>query len=351
MSKIYIVTGALGHLGSTIFRILKKHGCNVRGLDLAGNDTAAEHGIDPSLIYRGDICDYDSLKEIFTFGPEDEAIVFHSAGIISIDGSSGDKMRFVNVYGTKNIIRKCLECKVKRMVYVSSVHAIPEAAGGAQISEVSSFDPDLVEGMYAKTKAEATQCVMDAIKEGLDAVIVQPSGIIGPNDTGNSHTNQIISEYLNGKLTACVKGGYDFVDVRDVALATINAAIRGRRGECYILSNRHVEIIEILDELKKISGRRRAGILPYWFAEAAVPLAELYYKLCRKPPLFTKYSLFTLRANSNFNNSKARKELGFRPRSIKATIHDTVASLLKSGRIKKDRRLISAKLKAAGSVC
>ena len=83
--------------------------------------------------------------------------------------------------------------------------------------------------------------------QGLDAVIVHPSGILGPGDFGQGHLTQMIADYLNGRLVACVKGGYDFVDVRDVADGVIAAAEKGRAGECYILSNRHYEVRELLD--------------------------------------------------------------------------------------------------------
>ena len=111
----------------------------------------------------------------------------------------------------------CLKYHVKRLVYVSSVHAIPERPKDEVISEINQFDPRDVVGLYAMTKSKATQIVLGGVLLGLDAVVVHPSGIIGPNDYGHGYCTQLVMDYLDGRLTAGVNGGYDFVDVRDVA--------------------------------------------------------------------------------------------------------------------------------------
>lgn len=149
---------------------------------------------------------------------------------------------------------------MKRLVYVSSVHAIPEQEKLQVLEEVQNFSPEAVIGGYAKTKAEATQLVLEAVREGLDAVVVQPSGILGPYDSSHNHLVQMIADYLHGKLPACVRGGYDFVDVRDVADGCLAAAEKGKRGECYILSNRHYEVKDVLSMVRSSNGGRK---LPY----------------------------------------------------------------------------------------
>ena len=118
--------------------------------------------------------------------------------------------------GTKNIVNKVLEINAK-LIYVSSVHSITEKPNNETITEITNIDSEKVVGLYAKTKAEAAKYVIDAIKnKNLNACIIHPSGIIGPNDYGNSHLTQLIKEVATGKLFACVKGGYNFVDVRDI---------------------------------------------------------------------------------------------------------------------------------------
>ena len=274
--------------------------------------------------YFGDVTNPETLRPLFenTFGSE--VYVIHTAGIISIENNVSEKLRQVNVGGTKNIVDLCKEYKVKRLVYVSSVHAIPEGEKSETLTEISHFSPDEVIGGYAKTKAEATQIVLDAAKEGLNAVVVHPSGILGPYDNSGNHLVQLVKDYIKGKLPACVKGGYDFVDVRDVAAGCLLAAEKGRQGECYILSNRHYEIKDILALAKTIGGGKRIPVLPMWMAKMAEPFLRKAAEIRKRRPLYTKYSLHTLTANDKFSHEKATKELGYHPRDIKTTIADTL---------------------------
>ena len=155
MNKRYIVTGACGHLGNTIVRRLVAAGQEVRGLVLPEESAEALTGV-PVQLYRGDVCDTESLTPLFKNEPEAEQIVIHTAGIVTIASKHSEKVRRVNVEGTANIIQMCLEHGVRRLVHVSSVHAIPEKTAGGTICEVAHFSPDDVVGLYAKTKAEAT---------------------------------------------------------------------------------------------------------------------------------------------------------------------------------------------------
>ena len=204
------------------------------------------------------------------------------------------------------------------------------------ITEITNFDSGKVVGLYAKTKAEAAKYVIDAIKnKNLNACIIHPSGIIGPNDYGNSHLTQLVKEVANGKLFACVKGGYDFVDVRDVADGIISACDKNNRGECYILSNKYITIKELTDFVCDLEEKKRIKIvLPLWLAELVAPICELYYNIKKQTPLFTKYSLYTLSSNSNFSNEKAKKELEYKNRNMKDTIKDTIKWLKKMNYIK-----------------
>ena len=275
------------------------------------------------------------MTSFFSHNPDTQLIVIHTAAIVSISSKVDKKVVDVNVNGTKNIVELCLRHKVKKLVHTSSVHAIPEKSHGETITEVSEFDPKSVHGLYAKTKAAASQIVLNAVKQGLNASIVHPSGIIGPGDYGRTHLTQLVISYLNGTLTACVNGGYDFVDVRDVADGIISCVENGRAGECYILSNQFYTIQEVLDDLHEITGKRRLkSVLPLWFAKLTAPLAEVWYKMLRQPPLYTSYSLYTLESNGNFSHEKATQELGYHPRSMKDTLTDMAYWLESYNRIK-----------------
>ena len=328
MDKLYIITGANGHLGSTIIRLLKKCNHKVRGL-LLPSENQRDNG---NITYvKGDVRDRESLFSLFADSKEMETIVIHTAGIVDISGEVTENMYNVNVNGTKNIIDLCLENKVKRLVYVSSVHAIPEKSKINVLNEVDSFSAEEVNGGYAKTKAEATKLVLDSIKNGLDAVVVHPSGILGPYDSSGNHLVQMVSDYVRGRLPACVNGGYDFVDVRDVAYGCLAAAEKGKKGNCYILSNRHYEVKEILNMVRTVQGGRRLPVLPIWMAKAAAPLLGAYAKLKKERPLYTKYSLYTLKSNDKFSHDKATSELNYHPRDLYETIRDTVLWIKRKG--------------------
>ena len=341
MKRLYLVTGAYGHLGHTICNQLLDRGEEVRGLALPSDSIPApvRRGLE---IYKGDVCDPASLETFFHVEDPCEVVVIHTAGIVSIASKFNQKVFDVNVIGTKNIVDMCQKTGVKRLVHVSSVHAIPEKAKGETVTEVSRFDYRKVEGLYAQTKAKATQIVLNAAAKGLDTVVVHPSGILGPGDYGHGHLTQLVSDYLNGRLTACVKGGYDFVDVRDVAAGILAAVDKGRTGECYILSNRFYSVLELLNTLHEVTGRKKIKtVLPLWFAKGTAPLAETYYKLLKQPPLYTRYSLYTLTSNGHFSHEKAERELGYTTRDMQETLRDTAAFLISQGRIRHPGRLSS----------
>ena len=324
MKRVYIITGAAGHLASTIIKYLRDADCQIRGLILP-----SEQGKDDRQItyYKGDITKMESLEEIFSGLEGAEVIVLHTAGIISIGEEITPLLYNVNVNGTKNVIEQCMRHHVKRLVYVSSVHAIPETDEKATISEAARFSKDTVTGAYAATKAEATEAVLDAVKNGLDAVVVHPSGIIGPYDSGSNHLVQLISMCISGKLPAGVTGGYDFVDVRDVAKGCLEAAEHGAKGNCYILSNRYFTVKELLECVRKTAGGRKKPCLPIGLARAFVPVFEWIAKVTHTRPLYTRYSLYTISSNGHFTHDKATAELGYHPRDMQATVADTISWL------------------------
>lgn len=334
LKRIYIVTGANGFLGNNVVRrLLQEEQNEVRALVLPDDELNSLNGLN-CKIYYGDVTNKETLKEIFTINEKAEVYVIHCAAIVSIKSKHDSKMYEVNFGGTKNIIDNVLKINAK-LVYVSSVHAIEEKENNEVITETTDFNPDNVEGMYAKTKAETAKYFFEMIKnKNLNACIVHPSGIIGPNDFGHTHLTQLIIDFANGKLTACVKGGYDFVDVRDVADGIAKACYKVKKGEAYILSNKYVEIKQLLDIISEVNNTKKIKtILPIWFAKLTAPLSELYYAILRQPPLYTRYSLYTLTSNSNFSNEKAKKELGYTNRELKETIFDTIKWLKENGRI------------------
>ncbi len=334
MNRAYVVTGAAGHLGVTIVKDLERKNCKIYAFVLYNDDLSILEKTS-ATIFKGDIRDTASLENMFSSILEEEIYVIHAAGIVSIS-SKVDKLLYdVNVNGTKNMIDLCKKYNVKRFIYVSSVHAIEEKPKGHTISEVCDFSPLKVVGAYAKTKAEATKYVLDSLKDGLDVVIVHPSGIIGPNDFNRSHTNQMIKDFLNRKLFAYIDGGYDFVDVRDVSYGIISACDNGIRGECYILSGSYISVKNLLLNLHTISKVGKVKFkIPMWLIKIIVPFLEIYYKILKQPPLFTSYSLYTLKSNAMFSHEKATKQLQYFPRNLNDTLKDTIKWLIDNNLVK-----------------
>lgn len=321
-NRIYVITGANGHLGGTIVRMLRRGEDEVRGFVLTGSRVQDRDNV---TYYQGDVRNKETLRPLFEHTDGREIVVIHTAGMIDISEKVSPRVYDVNVQGTKNVVSLCEEYRVKRLVYVSSVHAIPEGEKGCVLEETYDFSPDKVHGGYAKTKAEATAAVLAAVREqGLDAVVVHPSGIIGPYDDEGNHLVQLIGDYIKKRLPACVRGGYDFVDVRDVAKGCLSAVDHGRKGNCYILSNRHYEVKDVLDMTRHVCGGRKLPVLPMWMAKAGAPILEGVAKVRKERPLYTKYSLYTLTSNDRFSHDKATMELGYRPRDLRMTVADTV---------------------------
>ena len=240
----YIVTGATGFLGGAVVRELISRGRSVTALALP-EDPLLPLLPEGAFVRFGDVTDRASL--IPAFEGAEGCRVIHCAGMVSVAAGQGEALGRINVQGTENIAGLCLvEYGAKRLVYVSSVHAIPERPMGEVITEECRVSPELVHGAYAKSKAAANKKVLLAAEKGLDAGIVYPSGIIGPGDRGMGSMTVMLRSFLRGRLPAGVCGGYDFVDVRDAATGAVSCADSGRPGEGYILSGRYASIKELL---------------------------------------------------------------------------------------------------------
>ena len=324
-----VITGATGHVGNVLVKKLVSLNRKVRVLienntdDSVLNNLAIEKSI-------GNLLDPDSLEKAF----KNAETVYHLAGKISLIPSENDIVQKVNYNGTINVIEACKKCSVKKLVYMSSVHALKEPPEGFTIDESYPFDPDNNRGQYDKSKAMASVKVLQSITKDFKAVVVCPSGIIGPYDSLISFMGKTIIDFINGKIKFLIDGAYDFVDVRDVVDGTIRAADIGIAGEKYILSGQRITVTEIMEILSALSRFKIPKLkIPGWIANAASALATGYYELFKIKPVFTKYSFNTLQRNSMFSHVKASMELGYTPRLIKESIFDSVIWFRKMGLI------------------
>jgi dihydroflavonol-4-reductase len=314
-----LVTGATGHIGNVLVRKLLERGEKVRALILPGESRTPLRGLNVEAV-EGDVLDASSLFKAF----QGVRGVFHLAGIISIMPGSNPIVRKVNVEGTRNIIQAAKQMRVRKLVYTSSIHAIQRVADGT-IDERLPFDPNNPYGEYDRSKAEATLEVQKAAQAGLEAVIVCPTGVIGPYDFRGSMMGEVIRSAAQRKPTLYVDGAYDFVDVRDVASGMIAAFEKGRRGESYILSGQKISVRYLLETVREITGRHFFQMkIPFDLAKFAARFTPWYYRKSNATPRFTPYSLEVLQSNCNISHAKATRELGYRPRTLYETIADTV---------------------------
>ncbi|NLT16667.1 MAG: NAD-dependent epimerase/dehydratase family protein [Clostridiales bacterium] len=333
-NETYLLTGAAGLLGGNILIQLIAKGARVRALVLPG-DPARENMPREAEIIEGDLLDGAALDRFFSLPGGGEIIVIHAASIVTLDPRPNEKVRAVNVDGTRNIVERCLRHKVKKLVYVSSTGAIPELPHGQTIREAESHDPGRVIGYYAKTKAMATDLVLRAAREhGLDASVVYPSGIFGPNDYGFGLVTSCLKMVAEGKLRVSIGGTFNSVDARDLASGIIACASRGRKGEGYIMASRRYTFGQLMDAVCGQAGvKKPLFTVPLWLVRPFAGVGTLYGKLAGQPAWFSRYTVYNLMRNNDFCAEKAEKELGFRCRPLNESVADTIRWLREIGRI------------------
>ena len=323
----YLVTGATGFLGRAVAEELVRRKAQVHALVLH-DDPYTDLLPKEVRTVIGDVCDKSSLSDFFA-DADSRTCVIHCAGIVSVASRPGPRLYQVDVGGTWKVLRQCMEHDVGKMVYVSSVHAIPERPKGCIITEDCEFSPGLVDGDYAKSKAAATELVFDAAERGLNASIVFPSGIIGPGDLQGGSFTSMAKSFLSGKLPFAVRGGYDFVDVRDVAKGILACSESGEPGKGYILSGCYVTIRRMLQLVGKAAKLKYRSIcLPLGLARLAAPYYERRSLRERKPLFFTPYSVSVLASNGQFSHAAASERFAYQPRPIEETLGDMTAWLL-----------------------
>ena len=345
MGRVYLLTGAAGFLGNNIAKQLLEKGCKVRGLVLEG-DKAEQYIPRGVEIVHGDLLDVKSLEQFFDV-EEEEIICIHCASIVYLKEEPNDFVKRVNVDGTKNIIDFCLRKNVKKMVYVSSTGTVSELPHGIKMKEPKRFDLDKIVGYYGKTKAMATELVMNAVQnQGLPATIVYPTGICGPNDYAHGPVSTFIIQYCTGETKMGVPGSFNSVDVRDLAAGTIACVEKGGIGEGYILGNDVVSMRQMFQYISQAGNVKLVKtVLPMAVTKLIVKGGILLGKVTHKDPLFTELMMYNLVRNNDYDSSKARKELGYSTRPFSETIYDEVKWLNEEGMIQVDMAPVQSKAK------
>jgi dihydroflavonol-4-reductase len=321
------ITGATGHVGSNLVRQLLERGDTVRALT-RNPDPAELHGL-PIEKVAGDVSSGQGLPELLD-GAE---LVFHLAAQISIVGPMNGLVHRVNVEGARNVAAAAREAGVRRMVHCCSVHVFEPEPFHEPTSESRRRVQRGMAPAYDVSKAEGESAVREAIANGLDAVIVHPSGVMGPFDFKPSRMGHVLLKLYRRRLPALLAGGFDWVDARDVSAGMLAAAERGRTGESYLLTGHYRTVAQIADVAQGITDVPRPRLVcPKWVADIGAPFMDLAAWAMRGgEPLYTSESLMPLMLRMAYDRSKSERELGYVARPFEETVRDAYAWMLARG--------------------
>jgi nucleoside-diphosphate-sugar epimerase len=315
-SKCALVTGASGHLGANLVRHLLERGYAVRAL--VHRDRRALEGLGVELA-EGDVTDAASIGRAVT-GVD---LVFHCAAKIQLHGRDLGTLRNINIGGTANLITACRAAGVARLIHVSSIEALDPHPVTAQVDESRGLATGGLMA-YAATKIEAECLIRAEIERGMDAVILYPTAMIGPYDFRPSHAGRFLLDLARGALPALVTGGFDWVDVRDVATSAVRAAEIADPGGRFLLSGRWASAAEIGDLVCAHTGARSRLVMPRAFAWIGLPFIALWSALSGTEPLFTRGSLSALAHYREVSHAHAAEVLGHAPRDLRQTLTDSI---------------------------
>jgi dihydroflavonol-4-reductase len=287
---------------------------------LIHEDRRAIEGLDVEIAY-GDVRDPRSLRRAF----DGARVVYHAAVYISLLWGEWPECEAINVRGTRNVIQASLECGVRRVVHFSSIHALQQEPLDVPVDESRPLVVDSSCPPYDRSKAAAEREVREGIERGLDAIVVNPTAILGPHDYRPSHFGQVLLSLGRGRFPALVEGGFDWVDVRDVVEGALRAEEKAPTGASYLLSGHWVSLCEIAALIEEIVGVRPPRIVcPLGLARFGAPFITALFQLVGKRPLFTSVSLQAVCGNHSISHERATKDLAYHPRPFRESLVDTL---------------------------
>ena len=323
-----VVTGAGGFLGSVLVRELVARGRSVRAI-IRSNAKALEE-LDIEIV-AADIRDSSSIDRALA-GAES---VFHLASVISLSGDRSGSVTATNIDGARNVAEAALKNGVKRFIHCSSIHVFDLKDHGKTINEntirVTTDSP-----VYDRTKYAGEIAVRNLIKMGLPAVVIHPTGVIGPGDHRPSRMGQVLIDLSSKKLPALISGGFNWVDVRDVCVGALAAEEFGRIGESYILSGQWHSTRQLATFGEEITGTPPPNFdLPMWLAQGIAPIGSLLGNITSNEYRLNSDTVSALKAARKISSAKAETELGFKSRPIRNSVHDAYKWFEKFGLLKK----------------
>ncbi len=324
-----LVTGATGFVGANIVQALNLAGWRVRVLHRRTSSLAALGGLAYAPVL-GDVLEPASLISAM----QGCDVVFHAAGVVANYWGQNVELTYrINVDGTRNVVDAALAAGVSRLVHTSSQAALGFAEDDTPIDETHQFNLPPQVYPYGHSKHLAEQVVQDAVRQGLHAVIVNPSVVIGPRDVTLANS-QLILEVARGRVPFIPPGGINVVDSLELAQGHLQAMERGRPGERYLLAGHNISNIELTNMIGAVLVvRPPRGALP---RRLIGPLAAALDSANRLSPRPLPLSGEVLRMGSRFfyaDNRKAVHELGFSISPVRQTIERAVQWLRTQGEL------------------
>jgi dihydroflavonol-4-reductase len=303
------VTGATGFVGSHVAAVLSELGADLR---LLVRSTSVMRNIEKLHAERavGDLCEPASLEKAMA-GCD---VVFHVAADYRLWIRDPDHMYRSNVEGTRALLEAARKNRVRRVVYTSSVATMGFTSSNQAADEESPVSLDKMIGHYKRSKFLAEQIAMEAGRNGMDVVVVNPTTPVGEQDIKPTPTGRIIVDFLKKKFPAYVDTGLNLVDVDECARGHVAALEKGRSGQRYILGGENLTLKQILDKLAAITGLPSPKLrVPYVLALATGVVDELVTGHLRgQEPRATIDAVRMGRKKMFVSSAKAESELGWR---------------------------------------
>lgn len=311
------VTGAAGFLGTNLLHQLVERGHEVTAIDRVRPSGAT----DPSVTWvSGDVLDPASMRSALA-GAE---VVYHLVAVITL-AHRNDLAWRVNTEGVRVVAEAALAVGARRMVHASSIHAFDQYSCGGRIDENAPRSVDPALPVYDRSKFQGEVELRAVVDRGLDAVICNPTGVYGPVDHSDSRINTTLWDAARGRVPVMIGGGFDLVDVRDVATGLILAGERGRTGENYLLSGAMVTMLEVTQLAARVNGKRGPRFaIPAKVISGALPVLEPIGKMLGSDRV-SRAAMGALLSAPEIDGTKARTELGYLPRPTEETVRDLVA--------------------------
>jgi dihydroflavonol-4-reductase len=331
---IALVTGSTGFIGAYLCRTLCEQGIQVRAFHRPSSNTLLLDGL-PVEHVIGDI----TQPETYTNSLKGIDVLFHTAAVLN-SREGAEKLTAINVSSTRSLLQTALKQGVKRVIYTSSVAAlgVPEQALGhsappTPLDETHTWNFIPGHWQYGYSKYLAEMEVQYAVSQGLDAVIVNPSIVMGAGNI-NRLTNSPVVLVANRRLPVTVPAGMNIVHIDDVAQGHLAAWQKGKTGERYILGAHNIDLAVLLKEIARLTGGRAPKIsIPVPLARNLVGIVKTMQKVIPFP-LDTNL-LYLAGYYFYYNTEKARCDLGL-PASLplKSAIMDSYRWFQKMGTVR-----------------